>query len=151
MNDRDIRKLTNISNLLVELVEEVVSHSLDYSTYMHDRLLRRGIVALLNNIGEHGGQLSDEARQEIMSPDFWASFKGFRNLSSHDYGNVDFDIAWSILTEDMPELSESLKASGFEAPDCRVLEQLAGTRSDVAGSVGTAGNNKGSIFEALKG
>ncbi len=39
----------------------------------------------------------------------WSAIKGMRNLHAHDYENIDFEIVWNTLTEDIPELECELE------------------------------------------
>ena len=39
----------------------------------------------------------------------WRAIIGMRNLHAHDYENVDMEIVWNTLLEDIPELKHSLE------------------------------------------
>lgn len=59
-------------------------------------------------IGELANRLSDKTKES--SPNIpWRAIKGMRNLHAHDYENVDMEIVWNTLLEDIPMLRESLK------------------------------------------
>ena len=45
---------------------------------------------------------STRARQIPWHP--WAQIVGLRNRLIHGYDNVDFDILWHIVTQDLPPL-----------------------------------------------
>lgn len=34
----------------------------------------------------------------------WQQIKGLRNVVVHDYGSVDAQVVWNVLTEKIPEL-----------------------------------------------
>ena len=54
-------------------------------------------------IGELVGKLTDEFRAE--HPDVpWQQIKAMRNIVAHQYGTVDAEITWEIITEDIPKL-----------------------------------------------
>ena len=59
-------------------------------------------------IGELVSRLSNEvmvAHREIP----WRAIKGMRNLHAHDYENIDLEIVWNTLLEDIPVLKEQLE------------------------------------------
>ena len=39
----------------------------------------------------------------------WRAIIGMRNLHAHDYENVDLEIVWNTLLEDIPVLKQSLE------------------------------------------
>lgn len=73
-----------------------------------DRLLNLALVRLLEMIGEAANQISKEER--IRYPDVpWSQIIGLRNRLIHGYNQVDFDILWQILNQDLPSLIKSLE------------------------------------------
>lgn len=39
----------------------------------------------------------------------WSAIRGMRNFHAHDYENVDLEIVWNTLIEDIPALKERLE------------------------------------------
>lgn len=71
-----------------------------------DREILRKIVKYCDD-GELVSRLSNEFIEEYnMIP--WYAIKGMRNLHAHDYENVDFEIVWNTLVEDIPDLKEQI-------------------------------------------
>ena len=59
-------------------------------------------------IGELTTQLSEEFKaQHSEIP--WRKIKGLRNIHAHEYDNVDCDVMWEILTQNIPELKTQLE------------------------------------------
>ena len=59
-------------------------------------------------IGELVGWLSEDFignHNEIP----WHAIKEMRNLHAYDYENVDLEIVWNTLIEDIPKLKEQIK------------------------------------------
>ena len=59
-------------------------------------------------IGELVSRLSEEfieKHREIP----WYEIKAMRNLHAHDYDNVNFEIVWETLINDIPQLEEALE------------------------------------------
>jgi len=68
-----------------------------------DRSLNLTLVRLLEIVGKAANHVP--ARQRAKYPGIsWAQIVGLRNRLIHGYDNVDFDILWQIVTEDLPPL-----------------------------------------------
>jgi uncharacterized protein with HEPN domain len=68
-----------------------------------DRPLNLSLVRLLEIVGEAANRAP--ARERAKYPGIpWAQIVGLRNRLIHGYDNVDFDILWQIVTEDLPPL-----------------------------------------------
>lgn len=59
-------------------------------------------------IGELVNRLSGEVQTKYNHIP-WHAIRGMRNLHAHDYENVDLDIVWHTLKEDIPELQSELE------------------------------------------
>ena len=59
-------------------------------------------------IGELVGRLSDEFIEEHNDVP-WHAIKAMRNLHAHDYERVDLEIVWDTLTNEIPELKETIE------------------------------------------
>lgn len=72
-----------------------------------DELMQLAAVRLIEIIGEatrHVSSSTREQRSEIP----WAAIAGTRNQLIHGYFNVDLDIVWSILHDNLPVLEQDL-------------------------------------------
>lgn len=58
-------------------------------------------------ISENARHLSEEYKQ-IHSAVPWNALYGLRNRIVHDYGNVDMNVVYETLTNDIPKLLEIL-------------------------------------------
>lgn len=74
-----------------------------------DRMLNLALTRLLEIIGEAATQVS-RAKQERHSEIPWPDIVGLRNRIIHGYDNVNFDILWQIITDDLPPLITALEA-----------------------------------------
>ena len=73
-----------------------------------DRKLNLSLVRLLEVVGEAAGRVPMRDREE--HPEIpWAEIVSLRNRLIHGYDQVDFDILWAIVTEDLPPLIVSLR------------------------------------------
>ncbi len=83
-------------------MQGVDAEELDTNEVLLDSMLFRMI-----QISENAKKLSDEykaAHDHIP----WNALSGLRNRIVHDYGNVDLNVVYETLKNDMPELLEML-------------------------------------------
>jgi uncharacterized protein with HEPN domain len=73
-----------------------------------DEMFMLAEVRLLEIIGEAATAVSQETRQQL--PEIpWRPITATRNRLIHGYFNVDLDIVWSILQNDLPPLITALQ------------------------------------------
>ena len=73
-----------------------------------DRKLNLSLVRLLEIVGEAANRIPKEERSTY--PDIpWSEIVGLRNRLIHGYDEVDFDILWQIVTQDLPPLAQALQ------------------------------------------
>jgi uncharacterized protein with HEPN domain len=73
-----------------------------------DRYLVLSIWKLVEIVGEAANQVTKE-RQEKLRGIPWARVIGMRNRLTHAYMDVDLDILWSTVANDLPPLIEALQ------------------------------------------
>jgi uncharacterized protein with HEPN domain len=57
-------------------------------------------------LGEVSKRLSETTRKSTDIP--WKEIAGFRDVAIHDYFNMDLDIVWSTIKDDLPALKDGL-------------------------------------------
>ena len=92
-------------------------------TFINDIDYRKSVSLSILQIGELAGKLSDEYRQSTTEMP-WRQIRGLRNIVAHSYGEVDFEMIFSIAHDDISHLMlfceqelkhmELLNASGME-------------------------------------
>ena len=71
-------------------------------------MLSLALVRLLEIIGEAAKGVSEELRQQY--PEIpWKQIAGTRDRLIHGYFDVDLDIIWSIVADDLPILIAGLE------------------------------------------
>ena len=99
-----VRHMLDHANEAVALANNHSRQDLDT-----DRLLNLALVRLVEVVGEAAAHLPPAFRAE--HPDIpWREITGLRNRLIHDYDEVDFDILWTIVEDDMPPLVAQLAA-----------------------------------------
>ena len=74
-----------------------------------DRMLLFAIVRAIEVIGEAASKVTSETQDT--SPEIpWASIVGMRNRLIHGYFDIDSDVVWKTVTDEIPGLRRSLKA-----------------------------------------
>ena len=73
-----------------------------------DRTLNLALVRLLEIVGEAAARVSEPTRLKNVSIP-WPEITRLRNRLIHGYDNVDFDILWDIVHDDLPVLIVQLR------------------------------------------
>lgn len=68
-----------------------------------NRLLNLALVRLLEIVGEAASSVPDDVRQQYPQVP-WKQLVGLRNRLIHAYHQVDLDILWKIVSQDLPPL-----------------------------------------------
>lgn len=67
------------------------------------RCLRFALVRAAEIVGEAASKVSADARAEMPGVP-WASVTAMRNRLVHAYFDINVDILWATVTEDLPDL-----------------------------------------------
>ena len=73
-----------------------------------NRVFELAQTRLLEIIGEAADRIPIEFQMEHTEIE-WRQIISFRNRLIHGYDSIDFDIMWSIIQSDLPELVEKLE------------------------------------------
>lgn len=100
----------------IEHMKEAVRLACDYvegmdnAAFMQDRRTQQAVIMNLIVLGE--------AATKIMTsfPDFvqanaqipWQSMRGMRNRMAHGYFDINLDLVWATVQQDLPELTRRL-------------------------------------------
>lgn len=73
-----------------------------------DRLLNLSLTRLLEIIGEAANRVPEDTQSQY--PELpWMQMIAARNRLIHGYDNIDFDILWAIVQDDLPVLIKQLE------------------------------------------
>lgn len=76
----------------------------------HDRLLVLGLVKAIEIIGEAAYQVSEGTRTKL--PDIpWEDIIGMRHRLVHAYFDINLDILWRTVQDDLPPLVSALESA----------------------------------------
>ena len=77
--------------------------------FQADEKLQLAVIRLLEIAGEAASGLSDGVKDN--HPEIpWSQITATRNRLIHGYFDVDLNVVWKIVTEDVPALAQSLQA-----------------------------------------
>ncbi len=77
-----------------------------------NRMLAHAVVRCLGVVGEAARQVSPETRDK--HPEIpWQDMIGMRNRLVHAYYDINYDIVWQTVNEDLPALVEALEQLGL--------------------------------------
>ena len=74
-----------------------------------DRMLAMALVKEIEIIGEAAYQMAEESRMEVAGIR-WPAVIGMRHHLIHGYAEIDLDVLWGTLIDDLPPLIENLEA-----------------------------------------
>ncbi len=98
-----LRQMLDYSREAVGMMQGQVRADLDT-----DRKLNLALIRLLEILGEAANRVppSDRAKYPQIP---WPQLISLRNRLIHGYDQVDFDILWQILNQDLPTLTRELE------------------------------------------
>ncbi len=79
-----------------------------------DRQFNLALVRLLEIIGEAANRVPEDLRERFPGIP-WRQIVSLRNRLIHGYDEVDCDILWKIVTDDLPDLVKALDREGFQS------------------------------------
>ena len=88
-----------------EAAEKILKYTkgLSFEDFLADDKTIDAVVRNFEIIGEASLRIDEDFRFEHPQIE-WKKLRGFRNWIVHDYFGIDYEIVWSILTQDLEEL-----------------------------------------------
>lgn len=88
-----------------EAAEKIFKYTqgLSFEDFLADDKTIDAVVRNFEIIAEASLRIDEEFRLENPQIE-WKKLRGFRNRIVHDYFGIDYEIVWSILTQDLEEL-----------------------------------------------
>lgn len=100
-----IRHLIDAATTALQFVDGRVREDLD-----SDEMLRLALTKLVEIVGEAAKQVSQDGRGELPSVP-WSAAARTRDRLVHHYFDIDTDVLWSTVTQDLPRLLSLLTDS----------------------------------------
>ncbi len=105
MTSEDVIRLRH----MLDAVSEALSFVKDKSVhdFVDNRMLTLAVIKDLEIIGEAASKLTADFREK--HPEVpWIDIVGMRNRLTHGYFDVDLDLVWVTVIQDLPQLQEQL-------------------------------------------
>ena len=74
----------------------------------HDEMLRLPLTKLVETVGEAAKQVGDATRARVPRV-AWTDAARMHDRLVHHYFDIDLDVLWATVTEDLPELLGALE------------------------------------------
>ena len=101
MNNDDTVRLRHMADAAREAIEFAAGRT--RTDLDSDRMLVRALTKDIEIVGEAAARVTLETKQAIPSIP-WQSIVTMRNRLIHGYFDIDLDMVWSTVTEDLPPL-----------------------------------------------
>ena len=106
LEDRDAAYLWDMLQAAKEAVEIMAEH--DLTAFLEDRVLQRATERIVEIIGETALRVSPVGQQT--TPEIpWREIVGQRNILAHEYGQIDHELLYKTVVEDVPGLIDQLE------------------------------------------
>ncbi len=110
---KDMARLWDMLDAAKAAVE--FTSGLRFEDLLKDRKTRHAVERSLEIIGEAARRVSSETREK--HPDIpWRAMIGLRNVLAHEYGDVRYEVLWSIISGKLPPLIRRLEDMGVDNP-----------------------------------
>lgn len=107
MSRRDDRvSLVDMRNYAVEAIDLTEGKSLN--DLFEDRVRQLALLKLVETVGEAANRVSEKTKQKHATIP-WSQIIGVRNRLVHGYDDVNLDILWKIIRNDLPSLITELE------------------------------------------
>lgn len=95
---------------MLDAAERIVSFTdgISKEQFLKDEKLNLAVIRLFEILGEAANNISDELREEYHDVP-WHEIAGIRNRLIHGYFDVDLNIVWQIIRQDIGPLISNLK------------------------------------------
>lgn len=106
MQEADLIRLKHMLDASTEILE--FTRDKNREDLVNDRKLNLSVVHLLEIIGEAASGISTEAQDNYPQIP-WKVIIGMRNRLIHGYFDIDLEIVWKTVTQDIPPLIPELE------------------------------------------
>lgn len=80
----------------------------NFEDFIADDMMYYAVVKNIEILGEASNMLTEEFRQEHPKTP-WKQVNGMRNYIVHEYFQVDNNVVWDVITNDLPVLEQQIK------------------------------------------
>lgn len=108
MKSRDLTVLKKILKYIDQIEEAHADYGNTFESFHKSSVYRNACCMCVLQIGELCKTLTEELKQsEPAIP--WREWCGIRDVFAHQYAEMDEEIAWNTLEDDLPELKRNIE------------------------------------------
>jgi len=107
ISDRDLSLLLDMLLAARDALE--FTQTLSQEAFLKSRLHQSAVIRSLEVVGEAAGCVSP-ASTEMLPEIPWREITGMRHRLIHGYAEVDLDLVWRVVSDDIPPLITTLEA-----------------------------------------
>lgn len=93
-------------NVIDEMIERIQSSLKNKNDFMNDYELQDATLMRLQVIGENVKSISKEIKKKNKFQ--WRKYEKLRNIISHKYNTIDYEIVWNFIEKNLPELKKGI-------------------------------------------
>ncbi len=94
---------------ILEAIERIERYAVQgRQAFEQNELIQTWFTQNLQVIGEAARALSSEIRNQYPEVP-WTKIIGMRNILTHNYFAIDFDIVWAVVEEELPDLKQAIE------------------------------------------
>lgn len=106
LDDRDAAYMWDMLQAARE-VDEMMQDN-DLAAFLDNLVLQRAVERCLEIIGETARRISQEGQEALVDIP-WREIIGQRNILAHEYGQIDHELLFKTVGEDIPKLVHDLE------------------------------------------
>lgn len=95
------------TNTILEMIKRIQSSLKEKNDFMKDYGLQDATLMRLQVIGENIKKIPSAIKKDNKIG--WRKFERLRNLISHKYNSVDYEIVWTFVKKNLPELKKQIE------------------------------------------
>lgn len=103
MSDYELHK-----NAILDMIKRIESSTTNKEEFMKSPELQDATLMRLQVIGESIKNIPLKIKKKNKKLK-WRKFEKLRNLISHKYGSVDYEIVWNFINNNLAELKENIR------------------------------------------
>ncbi len=99
--------ITDILNSIVQIEKYLLEIKNDKQSFLEDIEKQDAVIRRLEIIGEASKRLETDFKTQFPTIP-WKQIAGMRDVLIHDYGEVDIDLVWDAVLQDIPILKDAI-------------------------------------------
>ena len=95
---------------ILEAIEKIqaLSDGIDFDVFMKEVSIHDAIMYNFIVIGEASNRLTNEFKNQNSSVE-WYKLKGMRNHLAHSYDEINYELVWETIKDDLPNLKSQIR------------------------------------------